>query len=615
MPKADESLLANDALAVPVAVPVDQARSSMGVANLYPSPVDASVEGVAAVQASAVVEGKMMRQVNTTRPCRDVGWAIIFLAALAASFLAGSMAVSRAKDAGDALKACPFFKDTQQYKATLTPSPGDDAPAVPVEDALGPIVGGLTVVVGISLLVAVVYLWSLETHSRCITWTSVCLWPVATFMSGVYLLIHSVEVEEQDKANCAFGNCQFSAYMTMGFSLLLALVIWVRRHNVELTAELLRMSATAFKQNLSLIWTTGLVAIGLSSFLISPLGVMSIVAMDPEDVSLVYAGCPGCDFNGNATTDPAIITFEDLEAKCTDFKHSDITPNAGIAVAVSFMVIWVGMLSKEMKIANVGGCIGLHYFEQEVTGARAVHSLKWSLTSNFGSLCYCSLILTLIEVVDQLLEKLRDTARRGDNIALKIVVEIVACCWRSIQAWAEFLTKMAVIGFAITGDPFCKSAKDITTMLMRHNLDGVFVDSFASFTTTCLALAVSMVMGVVGYVAGGAASNFQAWASAFLTFLISFVVLVAVAGIVLVTCNTHYICYVLDLDHQYAPSTNTQEIHALYARAIEDRIGVMKKDKSWDTKGPGKRGNANAIAAGQAPGPTALGAAAHRRVV
>jgi hypothetical protein len=122
-------------------------------------------------------------------------------------------------------------------------------------------------------------------------------------------------------------------------------------------------------------------------------------------------------------------------------------------------------------------------------------------------------------------------------------------------------------------------------------------------------------MGVVGYVAGGAASNFQAWASAFLTFLISFVVLVAVAGIVLVTCNTHYICYVLDLDHQYAPSTNTQEIHALYARAIEDRIGVMKKDKSWDTKGPGKRGNANAIAAGQAPGPTALGAAAHRRVV
>ena len=122
-----------------------------------------------------------------------------------------------------------------------------------------------------------------------------------------------------------------------------------------------------------------------------------------------------------------------------------------------------------------------------------------------------------------------------------------------------------------------------------------------------------MVMGVVGYVAGGAASTLQAWASAILTGLISFVVLFAIAGIVLVTCNTHYICYVLDLDHQYAPSTNTQEIHALYARAIEDRIGVMKKDKSWDTKGPGKR--ANATAAGQAPGPTAMGAAAHRRVV
>ena len=57
-----------------------------------------------------------------------------------------------------------------------------------------------------------------------------------------------------------------------------------------------------------------------------------------------------------------------------------------------------------------------------------------------------------------------------------------------------------------------------------------------------------------------------------------FVVLSAIAGIVLVTCNTHYICYVLDLYHNYQPSASTQQIHSLYSRAIENRIGVMKKD-------------------------------------
>eukprot|EP01044_Picomonas_judraskeda_P023514 COSAG03_NODE_6185_length_1100_cov_1.492507_1_plen_148_part_00 len=133
---------------------------------------------------------------------------------------------------------------------------------------------------------------------------------------------------------------------------------------------------------------------------------MSIVAVDPADIALVYAGCPGCDFsNGTA------VTFDDLEKGCDDFLHDDVEPRVAIAVLVSWMVIWVGMLSKELRIANVGGCIGLHYFEQDIGGTRAVSSLKWSLTSNFGSLCYCSLILTVIEIIDRMIDTLRDNAR------------------------------------------------------------------------------------------------------------------------------------------------------------------------------------------------------------
>jgi|EP01043_Picozoa_sp_COSAG02_P035209 hypothetical protein len=222
-------------------------------------------------------------------------------------------------------------------------------------------------------------------------------------------------------------------------------------------------------------------------------------------------------------------------------------------------------------------------------GTRAISSLKWTLTSNFGSLCYCSLILTIIEIIDRMLETLRDQARRGNNIAVKIAVEIVACCWSCVQAWVEFLTRMAVIGLSITGDGFCKSAQDVTAMLVRHNLDGVFVDSFASFTTTCLALALSILMGLGGFIAGGANDDLQSWAGGILTAIIAFVVLTAIAGIVLVTANTHYICYVLDLDHNYQPTPSTQQIHSLYSRAIEARIGAMKKDKSWAKSGPGKR--------------------------
>ena len=223
---------------------------------------------------------------------------------------------------------------------------------------------------------------------------------MSQFAAGVYLIAHSLQIEAEDKANCFMGNCQAAGGLTILGSLFIALIIWCKRAQVELTADLLRMSATAFKENLSLIFTTGLVSIGLALCVISPFGVMSVVAAAPDSLALIYAGCPGCDFGNNQTVGP---TFDQLESKCGDFHTEDVSIHAGTLVLLSFMVIWVGMLSKEMRIANVGGTIGLHYFEQEMSGEnRAVKSLKWTLTSNFGSLCFCSLVLTIIEVITRL---------------------------------------------------------------------------------------------------------------------------------------------------------------------------------------------------------------------
>ena len=44
----------------------------------------------------------------------------------------------------------------------------------------------------------------------------------------------------------------------------------------------------------------------------------------------------------------------------------------------------------------------------------------------------------------------------------------------------------------------------------------------------------------------------------------------------LVIANTHYFCYVLDLDHEYAPAARTQASHELYSRAI---AGAMSRRK------------------------------------
>ena len=46
-------------------------------------------------------------------------------------------------------------------------------------------------------------------------------------------------------------------------------------------------------------------------------------------------------------------------------------------------------------------------------------------------------------------------------------------------------------------------------------------------------------MGLGGYVAGGANNDLQSWATAILTGVIAFIVLTAIAGIVLVRAAAH----------------------------------------------------------------------------
>ena len=81
------------------------------------------------------------------------------------------------------------------------------------------------------------------------------------------------------------------------------------------------------------------------------------------------------------------------DAECDGFSQGDVQPIIPLVSFVGFMMLWAGLLSRELRVANVGGAIGLHYFEQDTGSNRSFTSLKWALTKSFGSLCFASLIL------------------------------------------------------------------------------------------------------------------------------------------------------------------------------------------------------------------------------
>ena len=56
------------------------------------------------------------------------------------------------------------------------------------------------------------------------------------------------------------------------------------------------------------------------------------------------------------------------------------------------------------------------YFETAEVTQRSLTALKWTLTTQFGSLCFGSFILSVVHAINQAVQAMRDGARRGEFV-------------------------------------------------------------------------------------------------------------------------------------------------------------------------------------------------------
>jgi len=128
-------------------------------------------------------------------------------------------------------------------------------------------------------------------------------------------------------------------------------------------------------------------------------------------------------------------------------------------------------------------------------------------------------------------------------------------------------------------------------------MDGVMIDQFAKLTLQFFAMLIALLMGMLGYVMVGAmlpdglnTLTIQLVITLFVCVVV-YCVLILLADTVLVIINTLYMAYIIDLDHDYAPSEMTAHIHELYASAIDGTISKMseKGGSKFEKSGPGRR--------------------------
>lgn len=96
-------------------------------------------------------------------------------------------------------------------------------------------------------------------------------------------------------------------------------------------------------------------------------------------------------------------------------------------------------------------------------------SCRHALGPSFGSLCLASIIVTISKLLRAAAEKMKQENKKSWFWYL------VNCCAQAILSMLEWITDLATVHMAITGESFWESGKDTVDMLKRNFINAYVV--------------------------------------------------------------------------------------------------------------------------------------------
>ncbi|SMN18420.1 similar to Saccharomyces cerevisiae YOR161C PNS1 Protein of unknown function [Maudiozyma saulgeensis] len=171
----------------------------------------------------------------------------------------------------------------------------------------------------------------------------------------------------------------------------------------------------------------------------------------------------------------------------------------GILVALFFCGYYISEVIRNVIHVSVSGIFGSWYYryksDQGMPRWPAMGALKRGLTTSFGSICFGSLIVALIDTLRQFLNLLRQSLRSNPNnsrwagIFLLLIRGMV-----SVLKWlAQYFNHYAYSFIALYGKTYLNAAKETWHMIRYKGIDALINDSLINTALGFYALFVSYI--------------------------------------------------------------------------------------------------------------------------
>lgn len=180
---------------------------------------------------------------------------------------------------------------------------------------------------------------------------------------------------------------------------------------------------------------------------------------------------PGCNVNGGSCSQSKLI---------------------GILVFVFFAGFYISEVFKNVIHVVIAGVYGTWYYldnsDQGSPRFPALGALKRALTYCFGSICFGSLIVSLLQLTRQIIVIARNNAfASGNNCAGCCLIIIDS--FMSLIEWAiRYFNHYAYCYVALYGKSYIRSAKDTFDLMKRKGMDALVNDSIINTALNFFAL-------------------------------------------------------------------------------------------------------------------------------
>jgi hypothetical protein len=210
---------------------------------------------------------------------------------------------------------------------------------------------------------------------------------------------------------------------------------------------------------------------------------------------------------------------------------------------------WGAQVFSNILSVSSGGVVARWYFNQQ-TDTAAQTATNHACTYYFGSICFGSLLIAIVQTLKAMAESARDNADEEGNTVGVILAYIAICLLGCLESIAKCFNTFAFALISIYGLPFVEAGKEVFDLMERAGISAVVNYSMVGMVSTFGTLAGAVLVGGMNALSAwrlGLAAGYILGAG-FLGFLVGLSVMSVVGRLLEAGTTTLFVCYAEEPD-------------------------------------------------------------------